>query len=212
MDILSVNSKEFAPYGKVLEGYDTAELVKALSSTPLPDGTDYVMSEPALEKLPFACELAKRAFGGLDIQLGWCNGHNTKLNALEYHKNSEINVGADDFILLLALITDIDQNGRLDTSKVKAFKAPAGAVIEMYATTLHYAPCSAEKGKGFRVMVALPKGTNGAVPTDLRVNNKEDKTLWAANKWLLSHAESAEAKQGAQVLLDGENLDISDLI
>ncbi len=212
MEIFSVNSKEFAPYGKVLEGYDTTELVRALSSTPLPDGTDYVMSEPSLEKLPFAKELKNRAFGGLEIQLGWCNGHNTRLNALEYHKNSEINVGAEDFILLLALITDIDESGRLDTSKVKAFRVPAGAVVEVYQTALHYAPCSAKRGAGFRVMVALPKGTNGAMPVDFHANNREDKTLWAANKWLLAHAESAEAKQGAQVLLDGENTDISDLI
>lgn len=212
MEILSVNSKEFAPYGKVLEGYDTAELVRALGGTPITDGVEYVMSEPELERLSITKELGVRAFGGLEIQLGWCNGHNTKLNALEYHRNSEINIGADDYILLLALVTDIDENGRLDTSKVKAFKAPAGAVVQVYETTLHYAPCSAEKGAGFRVMVALPKGTNGAMPDGFRANNEEDKTLWAANKWLLAHAESAEAKQGALVLLDGVNTDISNLI
>ena len=50
MKIYSVTDKEFAPYGKVLGGYDAAELLKALDeSTPLPDGVEYVMSEAALE-------------------------------------------------------------------------------------------------------------------------------------------------------------------
>ena len=33
--------------------------------------------------------------------------------------------------------------------------------------------------------------------------------LWACNKWLLAHAESAEATQGAVVALDGINIDIA---
>ena len=41
---------------------------------------------------------------------------------------------------------------------------------------------------------------------------REDKSLWAVNKRLLAHAESAEARQGAKVLLDGENIDIKDEI
>lgn len=212
MEILSINSKEFSPYGKILTGYDTAELVQTLSErTPLGDGVKYVASDPVLENLAVKKPIAENAFGGMDIQLGWCNGHNTKLNCLEYHKSSEINIGANDFILLLALVTDIE-NGRLDTSKVKAFKVPAGVMVEVYSTTLHYAPCSAVKGQGFRVMVALPKGTNaelGSRPDEL---NDDDKALWAVNKWLLAHSESAEAKQGAQVLLDGNNVDISDII
>lgn len=58
MELLSVFSKEFKPYGKVLSGYDTKQLLNALeSSAPLNDGVDYVMSEPALETLWIANEL-----------------------------------------------------------------------------------------------------------------------------------------------------------
>ena len=80
----------------------------------------------------------------MPVQLGYCNGHNTKLNCLEYHRDSEVNLGTKDFILLLAKEDDI-QDGKLDTGKVKAFYAPAGVIIEVYATTLHYAPCNSAK-------------------------------------------------------------------
>ena len=44
------------------------------------------------------------------------------------------------------------------------------------------------------------------------MKNDEDGILWAANKWLLAHADSAEAAQGAKVLIKGVNTDIADLI
>ena len=208
MTIQSIYDAAFAPYGKVLEGYDTTALLETLKAvTPVPEGVDYVPSQPELEALPIAGQLAANAYGGMPIQLGWCNGHNTKLNCREYHRDSELNIGAEDFILLLAREDDV-VNGRLDTAKVKAFKAPAGAVVEVYATSLHYAPCSAAKGAGFQVVIVLPRGTNGPKPAITPLNG-EDETLWAANKWLLAHADSSEAAQGAPVRLDGVNVDIA---
>ena len=48
MKILSVYDECFRPYGKVLEGYDTAELVQAMTAIPLPEsGTAY---RPGMEK------------------------------------------------------------------------------------------------------------------------------------------------------------------
>ena len=207
MKIESVFDRAFAPYGKVLPGYDTSELLEALEKyTPLPEETDYVASQPELEALPIAEKLAVNAYGGMPIQLGWCNGHNTRLNCLEYHRDSEINCGTSDFILLVAREDDI-VDGSLDTDRVRAFRVPRGVVVEVYGTTLHYAPCSAAKGEGFRVLVALPRGTNGPKP-EMESLNDEDKLLWACNKWLLAHAESSEAAQGAVVALKGVNVDI----
>ena len=143
MKILSVTDPAFAAYGKVLDGYDTKELLGTLEAvTPLPEGVEYVPSQPELEALPIAGQLADNAYGGMPIQLGWCNGHNTKLNCLEYHRDSEFNCGTEDFILLLAREDEV-VDGKLDTAKVKAFRVPAGVLVEVYATTLHYAPCSA---------------------------------------------------------------------
>lgn len=209
MTILPISDPAFASYGKILEGYDTQELLRTLeAATPLPQGVEYVPSQPELEALPLTSLLASNAYGGMPIQMGWCNGHNTKLNCLEYHRDSELNCGTEDFILLLARMDDIAPDGTLDTGLVKAFRVPAGVLVEVYATTLHYAPCSAAKGAGFRVLVALPKGTNGPRP-DIRVLNREDSMLWACNKWLLAHPESSEAAQGAPAVLRGENIDIA---
>ena len=209
MTILPISDPAFASYGKILEGYDTQELLRTLeAATPLPQGVEYVPSQPELEALPLTSLLASNAYGGMPIQMGWCNGHNTKLNCLEYHRDSELNCGTEDFILLLARMDDIAPDGTLDTGLVKAFRVPAGVLVEIYATTLHYAPCSAAKGAGFRVLVALPKGTNGPRP-DIQVLNREDSMLWACNKWLLAHPESSEAAQGAPAVLRGENIDIA---
>lgn len=209
MTILPISDPAFASYGKILEGYDTQELLRTLeAATPLPQGVEYVPSQPELEALPLTSLLASNAYGGMPIQMGWCNGHNTKLNCLEYHRDSELNCGTEDFILLLARMDDIAPGGMLDTGLVKAFRVPAGVLVEVYATTLHYAPCSAAKGAGFRVLVALPKGTNGPRP-DIQVLNREDSMLWACNKWLLAHPESSEAAQGAPAVLRGENIDIA---
>ena len=100
------------------------------------------------------------------------------------------------------------EDGLLDTSLVKAFRVPAGVPVEVYATALHYAPCHTDPEKGFRVAVALPKGTNTEKP-DFEPKCPEDKWMTARNKWLLAHAEAPEAKDGAHIGLIGENIDIS---
>ena len=208
MEILSVFDKEFAPYGKVLEGYDTAELVAAMKKIPLPEeGTAYEPGIASLEACKIFTEFTDRAYGGMPVQLGMCWGHNTKLNCLEYHKDSEVNIGTDDFILLLALESEIE-DGKIDSSKVKAFKAPAGVPVEVYATTLHYAPCHVDAEKGFRTAVVLPRGTNTYVPV-ISSGNFEDGLLRARNKWLIAHADAPEASDGAYVGITGENIDIA---
>ena len=211
MKIYSVHDKEFTPYGHVVTGLDTAELLDALARTPLPEtGTGYCPEEEELQELPVTVQVSEHLYGGMPVQMGWCNGRNTKLNCLEYHRDSEFNLGTEDFILLLARQEAIE-NGMLDTGKVKAFRVPAGVLVEVYATTLHYAPCHIDPAKGFRVLVALPAGTNTAKP-DIRPLTEEDKLLRACNKWLLAHPDSAEAADGAYVGLTGENIDIADLL
>lgn len=208
MKIHSVFDPAFKRYGQVVEGLpDTvAELLETLQKTPLPEGTGYVPEEPLLQNLPAAVEISEHCYGGMPVQLGWCNGHNTRLNCLEYHRDSEFNLGTEDFILLLAKQEEIS-DGMLDTSKVRAFRVPAGTLVEVYATTLHYAPCHVDADKGFRVLVALPKDTNTEKP-DITPLTAEDKYLWARNKWLLAHPDSAEAAAGAVAALVGENIDL----
>ena len=208
MKIDSIFSEEFKPYGQIVTGYDFSDLLEEMKAIPLPaDGTAYRPSIAAFEYCSVFGRLQNNAYGGMPIQLGMCWGYNTRLNCLEYHRDSEINVGTDDFVLLLAKQDEID-NGKLDTAKVKAFRVPAGTAVEIYATTLHYAPCHTDPACGFRVAVILPKGTNTAMPSVAPLND-EDRRMTACNKWLLAHAESEEAKQGAYIGLVGKNIDIS---
>lgn len=209
MKIYSVFDAEFAPYGRVMEGYDTRPLLEAMRRFPLPEsGTAYEPSLFELESLGIYSALRNSAFGGMPVQIGMCWGRNTCLNCLEYHRDSELNVGVGDFILLLARRDEMDAGFTLDTGKVKAFRVPAGVLVEVYATTLHYAPCHVDAQAGFRVAVVLPRGTNGPRPS-LSLVSPEDALLRARNKWLIAHPESAEAADGAFAGLTGENIDIS---
>ena len=210
MNTYSVYSDEFKKYGKVLPNYETKALQKAMKLIPMPKaGVSYQASIDALEAQDIFAELTNRAYGGMPIQIGMCWGYNTKLNCLEYHRDSELNIGVDEYVLMLAKQDEI-VDGKLDTGKVKAFRVPAGAVVEVYATTLHYAPCHIDSRRGFRVAVVLPRGTNTDAPvlTDLR---GEDAWMTARNKWLLAHPDTEEAAGGAYVGLTGKNLDLADL-
>lgn len=207
MTIYSVFDDVFAPYGKVLTGYDTDELLQVMNHIPLPEsGTAYEMTLPELEECAVFADLQNRAYGGMPIQIGMCWGRNSKLNCLEYHKGSELNLGTHDLILLLAKQEQI-RDGKLDTSQVKAFCLPAGVLIECYATTLHYAPCHVHEKDGFHMAVVLPKGTNGSKP-DATISSAEDNMLFCCNKWLLAHPDSPEVKQGAYIGLIGENIEV----
>lgn len=211
MKIERVTDASFASYGRICDGHTLAPFLHALNTaTPLPAGTDYVPQEPALETLPEAAVLGPALYGGMPVQFGWCNGHNTKLNCLEYHRDSEFNLGTEDFVLLVATLAEV-KNGKLDTAKVKAFWVPAGVLVEVYATTLHYAPCETSAKKGFRVMVVLPRGTNTEKP-QLTDTAPENRLLWAQNKWLLAHPDSAEAAAGAWIGLTGENITLADTL
>lgn len=211
MKIISVTDPEFTNYGRIIEGYEEEkkQIMEALrDNTPIPaDGTKYVAEDKVLQALEASNKMTNTLFGGSPMQYGWCNGHNTKLNCLEYHRSSEINLGATDFILLLAKREEISDY-KLDSSKVKAFLVPKGVMVEVYATALHYAPCQAHKDSGFQVLVGLPQGTNVGKPEYTAVN-QEDKLLRATNKWLLAHADANEAKDGAWVGITGENIDIA---
>ena len=211
MIIQSVFDPAFKPYGKVLAGYDTAELIAAMEAIPLPaEGTAYRPGIESLETCAVFDEFRDRAYGGMPIQLGMCWGRNTRLNALEYHRDSEINLGTTDFVLLLARLEQIE-NGKLETEKVRAFRIPAGLPVEIYATTLHFAPCHTDPERGFRVAVVLPAGTNTDKPV-FEPKTEEDRWMTARNKWLIAHADSRPARNGAYVGLVGENLDIAALL
>ncbi len=205
ISILPVTDEAFKAYGRVLtKDYDLTDIIEKMQEMPLPADVVYKPAEEKLERLPLFETMKNSVYGGLPIQIGYCNGHNQFLNGLEYHRSSEINIAATDLILMLGLQQDIEEDYTYDTKKVKAFFIPKGTMVECYATTLHYAPCGV-KGDGFRCVVVLPKDTN----LNLEVKPEgaeEDPLLVARNKWLIAH-EDAKI-EGAFVGLVGENLSV----
>lgn len=205
MEIKKVTDAAFRKYGKIVQGIDFSDLVKVLNEkTPLPEAVEYVPSVDVLEELPVFAELQTKTYGELPIQIGYCNGNNYLLNALEYHRSSEINVAATDAVLLVGCQQDITDDFTYDTSLVEAFLLPKGTAVELYATTLHYAPCNADDN-GFQVAIVLPKDTN--LPLDKEHADWEDKLITAKNKWLIGHPEGGLG-EGAHIGLIGENISV----
>jgi len=205
MTVKKVTDPAFKAYGRIITGYDFSGLLKAMEQTPLPEDVIYIPSLPEMEALPAAKELENGIYGQMPIQIGCCNGHNKKLNAVEYHRDSEVDIAVDDLILILGKQQDIEEDHTYDTSRMEAFLVPAGTAVEVYATTLHYAPCHV-KDEGFRCVIVLPRDTNLDMEP-VEVKDPEDRLLFARNKWLIGHAQGG-LPEGAFIGLKGENLSV----
>lgn len=201
MIIYSIHDKEFKDFGEVIDCpfFDLFE--REAKKIPNPEsGCSYLASVSYFETqnaIAYYCE----KFGDMDVQIGYCWGRNDSLNALEWHKSSEIQCALEDMILLLGKKSDINDDGIFNTSDVKAFLVKKGESVEIYQTALHYCPCMKD-GKSFKCVVILPKGTNTPL-----TNKTEDRKLIAKNKWLICHAECTEqVKAGSIIGLKGDNI------
>lgn len=214
MKILSVKDPAFRKYGRVITNVDFTGLVDALKKTAIPEGVVYEPSVAELEATSAMKAISETTYGEMPIQIGYCNGHNELLNALEYHRDSEINVAGTDAVLMLGMLQDVEADFTYDTNKVEAFLVPAGTAVEVYATTLHYAPCGVD-GAGFQVAIVLPKGTNYPLQAKHEAVNadgsapSEDALITAVNKWLIGHAEGG-LDAGSFIGLKGKNLNINE--
>ena len=119
MKIQKATDPAFRKYGQVLEGYDFTVRIKEMKHTPVPEDVIYVPSVEELEALDVMKDLQNKGYGGLPIQIGYCNGNNKKLNAVEYHRSSELDIAVDDLILLLGCCTSERYEYRTDRSAEK---------------------------------------------------------------------------------------------
>ena len=203
MEIKVITEENFNKYGQILKGYDFTELLAEMEKLPMPtDDVVYVPSVEELENCKVKTDLENQMYGGLPIQIGYCNGNNKKLNAVEYHRSSEVDISVNGVILLLGKQEDIKADFTYDTANIEAFYVPAGVAVELYATTLHYAPCTCDWEDGFRCVVVLPKDTNTELTFELM--DGESRLMTAKNKWLIAH-EDAKI-EGAFCGLKGENI------
>lgn len=203
MNLIPVTDEKFKKYGRVVKDVDFEELIEEMKKTPCPEDVVYVASVPELEALPVFYELVERTYGEMPVQIGYCNGKNKLLNALEYHRSSEIDVAVSDLVLMLGKRADITEDFQYDSANVEAFLVPAGTAVEVFADTLHYAPCNTEES-GFRMVVILPKGTNLDLMKKHENATDEEKLLFGTNKWVIAHPDAKI--EGAFNGIIGENL------
>ncbi|RGY02929.1 DUF4867 family protein [Blautia sp. OF03-15BH] len=203
MNLIPVTDVKFKKYGRVVKDVDFKELIEEMKKTPCPEDVVYVASVPELEALPVFYELVERTYGEMPVQIGYCNGKNKLLNALEYHRSSEIDVAVSDLVLMLGKLADITEDFQYDSANVEAFLVPAGTAVEVFADTLHYAPCNTEES-GFRMVVILPKGTNLDLMKKHENATDEEKLLFGTNKWVIAHPDAKI--EGAFNGIIGENL------
>jgi len=202
--LYTVEDKEFQKYGKIVKGIDFTDVIAELKKLSMPEDVIYKPSVKEFESLPVRKEIEKKSYGELPIQIGYCIGHNCLLNAVEYHRSSEVNIAARDAILVLGMQQDITDDFTYDTSKMEAFRIPEGTAVELYATALHYAPCEID-GQGFLMAVVLPAGTN--YPLEKTHSGLEDSLITARNKWLIGHRDAGHPA-GTHIGLIGKNLDV----
>ncbi len=202
--IYSVEDTEFESFGRILEKIDTKEIIETAKKMELPEsGSKYLPTVEDFELLDIASVLENECFGSLPMQIGYCWGHNSLMNATEWHTSSEINIAVTSFVLILGHIWDI-KNNIIDSTSFKVFFVPEGTVLEVYSTSLHFCPCEVSEN-GFGCVVALPKGTN----TDL-VIKEHSSLLFKKNKWIMAHNDNKDLiARGVHKGINGKNVKIN---
>lgn len=200
LKIYKTTDKEFIPFGKLINDINAEAFIEAAKNVEFPQsGSVYVPELEEFKVLDESKDVEIKYYGELPIQAGYCYGHSHQLNAVEWHKSSEVNVAVTPLVLFLGQVQDIVDN-KIDSSKMKAFYVEKGEVIEVYATTLHFCPCEVES-TGFGAVIILPVGTN--VPLD---GEYEDKIMFRKNKWILAHADNKGLlDRGVVAGITGEN-------
>ena len=211
--IYSVEDSEFAPYGRIVKGYDFSDITKYMKEhTDIPkEGNTYVPGVEDMEKLPVKHKLEVGLYGGMPIQIGYCNGRNSTYNGFEYHKGSEINVAVTDFMLVLGHRWEI-KNNHYDNKDAKVFFVERGCAIEMFETTLHLSPLKV-CDEGFKGVVILPQGTNTPLTEEEKESidkkDAEQILLLHRNKWVIAHPKREPLiKQGAHPGIIGDNKEL----
>lgn len=207
--VYSVEDEEFATYGRIVKGYHFAAMKDFMEQhTEIPEnGNVYYPSIAEMEMTAEATVVEDTLYGGMPIQIGYCNGKNTTYNGFEYHKGSEINIAVTDFMLVLGHTYEIKDN-TFSVDDAKVFYVPRGTVIEMYQTTLHLSPCRTHDS-GFMDIVILPKGTNTPLEAKLQNQDAESRLLLMKNKWVIAHPQREPLiKQGAYPGVIGENKEL----
>ncbi|WP_173021179.1 DUF4867 family protein [Secundilactobacillus folii] len=202
IQIQSVTDLSFANYGRVIQLPYQTELNRILiDRTEIPKQNNVYVRDDSQFLLTGQREIISRNFyGEQPIEIGYCNGNSNRINAFEFHNCSELNLAGTDLILWLTHRRNL-VNNQTSTAYARAFFVPHGTAIEVYPTTLHFAP-NRVLASGFKCLVILTAQTN----SPLKGQRQPDDLLFQHNKWLLTHPDNQQmVNKGAFVGLSGEN-------
>ena len=209
MMIHNIHDESFQSYGREVTGYDFDLLISYMEEfTEIPpEGNVYVPSIEKMEQMKVSDQIRNTLYGGMPIEIEYCNGKNSTYNGFEYHKGSEINIAVTDFMLVLGHSWDIEYN-TYKADKAQVFFVEKGTAIEMFQTTLHLSPCKVND-EGFKDIVILPQGTNTPLVQSPGHYEEEDRLLLLTNKWVIAHPEREPLiRQGAHPGVLGENKEL----
>lgn len=207
--IRTVEDPEFASYGTVHSHIRVPKMRQYAYEREMPEQEVYEPCCADLMKMDESVFFTHFAYGETACQVGYYTGFVNTLNALEYHKCSEVLVEFEPAVLILGHIWDISQD-EIDASKLELFYVPADTCVELYATTLHFAPCMATPA-GVRQVVCQTAGTNTDLEhPELITNEGENRLLYQKNKWVLIHPDAAAAFEANAVQgIKGENISVN---
>lgn len=205
--VYAITDEHFRSYGKVITEYDFSPLISYMETyTEIPEtGNVYFPSIEEMEKTAVYQELRDNLYGGMDIQIGYCNGVNSTMNGFEYHRGCEVNIAVTDQAFFLGHTWDLQDNA-YEENKAEIFYAKRGQAMVMYETTLHLSPCKVHEN-GFKTVVILLRGTNTPLNQPVTTKEKEDNILLMKNKWIIAHKDREPLiSRGAYPGLKGENV------
>lgn len=205
LNLHAISDPAFASFGRVLPHLPhQAALLQAMAETVIPEtGNQYVATDAMMTAIDADHAISRLLYGEQPIQIGHCNGHSDHQNAFEWHGCSEVNLACTDLVLWLVHRFDI-VDGQLASDQAQAFFVPAQTAIEVYATTLHFAPNQVTPA-GFKCVVILTANTN----SPLKTPRTPGESLLQTNKWVLAHPDNARMQaQQAAIGVTGPNFGV----
>lgn len=180
---------------------DFSDMLALAEKLPQQEVNRYIPDDCKALALASTQEVVIEVFAELPIQAGWCFGGNRMMNAMEWHKSSEIVVACTDCVLLLGRHKDIEDDC-YDSAKCIALYLNEGEAVELLPMTLHFAPLPVQQF--FKAGIILLKGTNAPL------TNGICGTRFAQNKWMLVHKDYRNAVEaGGKIGVIGENITLN---
>ena len=103
INVFSAFSEEYKEFGRIITVSDNMlnEIIDTAEKISVPDSVIYTPEKKELENCKISQYIVNNVFGTLPTQIGYCCGHNSFLNATEWHTSSEINIAVTPLILIL---------------------------------------------------------------------------------------------------------------